>query len=96
MFCPRTEEARAALDWKFISIGVQLLGGPCHALAIGCGMACRFTSNLESLSITMGPSNHLPSPPTAQQPHTGRDCGVLGRQRRDLDTIVRGAWVPLL
>lgn len=93
--CFAQGQKRPEQPWTGSSFPLVLSYWASHAL--GCDVACRFTSNLEPLSITKGPSSHLPFPPTAQQPPTGRECAaVLWRQRGDLDTIVRGPWVPLL
>lgn len=64
-------EAGTTLGRQLISFGVQPLGAPSHASGTGCGVAFKLTSNHEPSSITMGPSSHLPSPPTAHQPPMG-------------------------
>lgn len=91
------EQKRPEQHWigSLFSFSVQSLGAPCQASGIGCGVACRLTSNLESSSITMGPNSHLSSPPTAQQPCAGWGVGGggwsrgLGRQRSDLVPLVQ-------
>lgn len=93
MFCPRPEEASTTLGRQLISFGVQPLCAPCHESGTGCGVPFKLTSNHELSSITMGPSSHLPSPPSAQQSPNG---GRLVRQRRSLKTVGRGPLAPLL
>lgn len=78
--CFAQGQKRPKQPWAGSSFPLVLSYWVSHAL--GCDVACRFTSNLEPLSITMGPSSQPSSLPTydSTAPYREGVCGAVAAE----------------